>query len=546
MNLSIKEIEMNFENAFTEVIEDLRSSPLEIPVERLDLNSASEIEIIPTEGKKKKIVKRKRPELNLGEYIVPIPSSMTNGTQINEKQINNLLVKEAKKIRNELTKSNMATRELLKNAIEDDENDSVSSEDTISVNPDIPEKFTERQVIEYPEETNDPIKFPIDKFYLDMQATSFCCKYRIKIRAQPIYQNQKDAAKKICETFSNKQKVIQLLISRTQTGKTGCMIEFIYQYIQKFPIPLENIFIITPLSSTDWLNQTKLRFPEDIEKRIYHLPELLTKFKDDVDGKQNVLIIIDEAHCASLKKQTIQKLMCEDGLNWNLDTILENDIKIVQFSATPDGLIYGLMKREWPEQHYQVHLMNECEGYYGIRQMLTRTDKVVLKQAKDLNGRNKFGEWINDSKEEEVEENINELFGDMVAYGEPKYCIIRGHGSNFDNVKENIMRTADKYLRSSGQYDLFDWGLMEYIQDGNVECINDLLVVKPKKHTIILIKEKLKCSNTIIKKHIGVVYERLAKSVMDSFIIQGLLGRITGYERHDIICYTNIESLEKY
>jgi hypothetical protein len=73
-----------------------------------------------------------------------------------------------------------------------------------------------------------------------------------------------------------------------------------------------------------------------------------------------------------------------------------------------------------------------------------------------------------------------------------------------------------------------------------------LLKVKPKKHVIILIKEKLKCSNTIIKNHIGVVYERLAKVVMDSFIIQGLIGRATGYERHDIICYTNLESLEKY
>jgi hypothetical protein len=57
----------------------------------------------------------------------------------------------------------------------------------------------------------------------------------------------------------------------------------------------------------------------------------------------------------------------------------------------------------------------------------------------------------------------------------------------------------------------------------------------------------LKCSNTLCKTHIGVVYERCtAKDINDSFIIQGLLGRITGYGSHDIICYTNLDSIEKY
>jgi hypothetical protein len=457
----------------------------------------------------------------------------------------NKFKKLARKIRDIVPVELLNTTELVETESEDDV-ETVSSEESVSVNPDIPEKYTERQLVEYPEETKDPVKEPFDNEYLELQVSRFMISYKLKLRVQKIHQNQKDAAKNLCETFSNKQKVIQLLISRTQTGKTGCMIEFIYQYVQKFQIPMEHIFIITPLSSTDWKLQTKERFPEDVEKRIYHLPELMTRFRDDVENKKNVLILIDEAHCASLKKQTLQKLMSEDGLGWNLDKMFENDIKLVQFSATPDGLIYGLMKREWPEEHYHVHMMQEGQGYYGISQMMGRSDKVVLKQSKDLNGRNKNGLWLSDEKQEDVEENINEIFTDMVSYSEPKYCIIRGHGSNFDYIKENIFSTADKFLRSNGQYELFDWKIKEYIQDGNIDLINDLLKVKPKKHVIVLIKEKLKCSNTIIKTHIGVVYERLAKSVMDSFIIQGLIGRITGYERHDIICYSNLESLEKY
>ena len=524
----------------------------------MDLSKENDNNSSENVAKKKKVTKKVKPEIQLPEYIVPISANITS-----EKKMYKILKKEGARIKRVLktvkptifniiedddsvSDISMDTCLEVENVTNIDDNISVVSEDTVSIEPDIPAKFTERQVPNYPEKSGNPIKEPIDHFYLEMQVLSFTCKYKIKLRVQPIYQNQKDAAVKLCETYTNTQKVIQLLISRTQTGKTGCMIEFIYQYIQRFKIPIEHIFVITPLSSTDWKIQTKERFPEDIDNRIYHLPELMTRFKEDVECKKNILILIDEAHCASLKRQTLQKLMSEDGLGWNLDKMFENDIKIVQFSATPDGLIYGLTKKEWPEQHYHVHMMEEGQGYYGIKQMMNRTDRVVLKQSKDLNGRDKFGEWISDKKQEEVEENINEMFTDMISYTEPKYCIMRGHGSNFENIKENILSTADKYLRSTGQYTLFDWDIKEYIQDGNIDVINDLLKVNPKKHVIILIKEKLKCSNTLIKKHIGVVYERLAKEIKDSFIIQGLIGRITGYERHDIICYTNIETLKNY
>ena len=429
--------------------------------------------------------------------------------------------------------------------IEDDDDDSVDSSESISVDPDIPIKYTERQLVVYPETTNDPIKIPSKKS-IKCKARSFGFDYEYILMGEPVYPNQIETAAKIVETFTNLQKVIQLIISRTQTGKTGCMINFISQYVENYEIPIENIFIISPMSSTDWVGLMKERCPASLEKRIYHLPKLNTQFRDDVEGKKNILILIDEAHCASLRNQTLHQLMSPSGLNWNLDTMMENDIKIVQFSATPDGLIYGLMKREWPEAHYEVHLMAQGNDYYGIKEMNARRDRTVLKQSKDLNGRNKFGIWLNEEKQEEVEEAVNELFSDMLSYKQPKYCIIRGRGLNVPYIIENLLSTADKYLRSTGQHNLFDWNIREYTQEGDIDVINELLCVNPKKHTFILIKEKLKCSHTIIKDHIGVVYVRLAQRVMDSFIIQGLLGRITGNIYHNIICYTNIDSLEKY
>jgi hypothetical protein len=53
-----------------------------------------------------------------------------------------------------------------------------------------------------------------------------------------------------------------------------------------------------------------------------------------------------------------------------------------------------------------------------------------------------------------------------------------------------------------------------------------------------------------VKHNIGVVVERKRSGDKDeqndSFTIQGLLGRLCGYEEHDCICYTNLASFEKY
>jgi hypothetical protein len=101
---------------------------------------------------------------------------------------------------------------------------------------------------------------------------------------------------------------------------------------------------------------------------------------------------------------------------------------------------------------------------------------------------------------------------------------------------------------------------------GNVEDISELLYKTPTKHTIVFIKEKMKCAQTLeyvvsdektgkttthnVKHNIGVVVERKRSGDKDeqndSFTIQGLLGRLCGYEEHDCICYTNLASFEKY
>ena len=45
---------------------------------------------------------------------------------------------------------------------------------------------------------------------------------------------------------------------------------------------IENIYIITGLSSCDWVDQTKDRMPEMIQKRVFHRDNIPNKFVDDL------------------------------------------------------------------------------------------------------------------------------------------------------------------------------------------------------------------------------------------------------------------------
>ena len=80
-----------------------------------------------------------------------------------------------------------------------------------------------------------------------------------------------------------------------------------------------------------------------------------------------------------------------------------------------------------------------------------------------------------------------------------------------------------------------------------VNINNDLLAIKPEKHTLILVKEMLRCAHTLKKEHIGVMYERAVTKDNDSAQIQGLPGRVTGYGvPDDIIVFTNLGTIDRY
>jgi hypothetical protein len=88
---------------------------------------------------------------------------------------------------------------------------------------------------------------------------------------------------------------------------------------------------------------------------------------------------------------------------------------------------------------------------------------------------------------------------------------------------------------------------MNYDKESDICDINSVLINPPTAHTFIFIKEKLRCAVTLEKQHLGILYERFTKSPDDAVIIQGLLGRATGYDNNgEMYVFTNIDSILKY
>lgn len=344
-----------------------------------------------------------------------------------------------------------------------------------------------------------------------------------------IFENQEIIASKVVSIFKNRKIINVMVVSKTQSGKTGSMCATIKQYLEDTSnlIPIENIYIITGLSSCEWKEQTKERIPESMQTRVFHRCELPCTFVDEIKDKKNILIIMDEIQVAAKKGQTIYKTFKNAGL-LNKTKLYENDIKILEYTATPDGTIYDLMK--WNDASSKI-LADVGDGYIGSFHLLKMGR---IKQYKELCGYDKETGEI----DETVFVNIQEIKNDIDNYSNPLYHIIRTkNGPEQDLTIQNFIKL----------FHIDTYNFIKYDRESEIEDINKTLTTKPEKHTFIFIKEMLRCAKTLKKRFIGVLYDRYSKNPDDTSIIQGLAGRDTGYDNNGIsICYTNISSIERY
>ena len=349
-----------------------------------------------------------------------------------------------------------------------------------------------------------------------------------------IHSNQTKVATEIFDCFndaSNGNSVINVMaVSPTQSGKTGIIFETIRLFIKETNISYKNIYVITGLSSVEWKKQTKDRLPDMLKSRVFHRCDLSSTFYKDIERKKNVLIILDEIQIASAKDQTIHKVF--DELNFmNLETLLKKNVKFLEITATPNGSIYDLAK--WGENFSKKIIVQPPEQYTSCFKLL---DEGRVKQFRDL-----CDDIIVDKKIVSAVENVQELKETIDEYfsDDFRFHFIRTKAAEGqDKTRYNFKNIFGENVK-----------IIEFDMENKESDVNNIVKEKPTEHTFIFIKEKLRCAKTIENKNlVGVYYERYTGSVPDDdVIIQGMLGRATGYnDNGDSIIYTNITSINKY
>ena len=314
------------------------------------------------------------------------------------------------------------------------------------------------------------------------------------------FDNQRNFGADIYKAFEDLNTTHVLAVAPTQSGKTGSMLAIINEFNQPSSphrVDLDNVFIFTGHSSTEWTNQTRARFPKSMESRILHRNQL-KKFIKMVQGLDNILILFDESHIAAKYGQTLYLLYKKLGF-FNIKRLYSKNIKIVHFTATPDSLINHV--GAW-QNSLKVLQMQVPDNYISVDHYL-HNNQVF--EAQPLLG--DFG-------------NIQALLK-HINLDDTFYHIIRtprGHKHH------DLLNDFKLYFKS------FDF---QFISEPSFKHdIYSLLLHKPTKHTFIFIIDKLRCAKSIHIQHAQIFYERYVINPNRDSIIQGLAGRCTGYHLH--------------
>lgn len=315
-----------------------------------------------------------------------------------------------------------------------------------------------------------------------------------------VYDNQKEVALDIVNSFMCDDVCLAVLIAEMQVGKTGaCLATAFYMCTHlddEKLVDKDNVVIITGLSDSDWKKQTELSMINSFKNNVFHrgnfkdkrLVELLKKGK-------NMLIIIDESHIASQISQQMS-LLLKDVDILNIDNLKQRNIRILQVSATPGATLQDAL--EWGTNS-KIFKLVPSHKYVGFQE-LQLADKI--KEALDLS---KY-------------DNVKKLATFITCeYKTPKYHIVRVKG------KYNIMKNVETLCTIKG------WEVLNH--NSQDRCDEDILEVAPTKHTFILIKEFWRASKRLCDAHIGVVHEAFVKTADANANAQGLAGRCCGNDK---------------
>jgi len=287
------------------------------------------------------------------------------------------------------------------------------------------------------------------------------------------------------------------------------------------------------MSNTEWVDTIKRDCPHVLAKNVFHRPKIGGKGKntlnvDDLRGKKNILLIIDEvdvATKATKKKQTIHKALEAAGI-LDMNYMRENNVRIVAISATICEEFRAMKK--FGEDNAKSYSMTIPNEYVGVE---TMKNKGILKPAPVIKSIKQMVKFI-----------INAL--SYFGKNDPRVHIIRG-----------TKKTRDYVVAACGELNIpiYDHWDKSKLSHKDLEKI-----FNTEQHVVIFVKNMFGRADFIpneMKMKIGFWMDKQVKekSRNANVQLQAGIGRMSGFYMGELVkghkmgyIFTNLNSVDEY
>ena len=314
------------------------------------------------------------------------------------------------------------------------------------------------------------------------------------------FPNQRDAANKIIDEFCS-GKMYCLLRADVQSGKTGT-----YQYLIRLMLEMgfiDRAYILCGSHEIELITQCKADIAE-WHPRHRHLVQVLFRqhFERNMMDIRRTLIVVDETHLVCGKDQTLSTFLQRHELTLSGTTprMVEQSTYILSVDATPfaeeSAIIHG---NSLPKGRV---VLENSEGYFGPHDYFRNG---LIHETFDIGA-----------------QKAN--FIELIKRFPRKYLLVRVAKRNkqYKSLMEACRGICNVVYFTS-----------ERPSTRVVQIELQQLETAPARTTIVILDGRLRCGKRVPKKHVAVVWETSAAANTDT-IIQGLLGRMSGYEGDDV------------
>ena len=357
-----------------------------------------------------------------------------------------------------------------------------------------------------------------------------------------LYENEKENARNIIRECIESGARWCSLLAQMQSGKTMSYYLAISEAIREDKV--EKGLIFCGSADKELKQQTEEKKDEFLDKYYnYLVDEILMHHKNaqklckklktliriawssdlkkiDPDKyRKNTFFVWEEAHFAQDKGMRTGEFLRTLGIDprGNKEQLAALGSYMLTVSATSFSEITA---NEQQGQDKVIIKAKTGSSYYGLKKMI-EANKICS-----------FGQDLKEGLKMALKFHFNPE--------KPSYAFVRiTSGIEIEEVKA----IAKEMKWKTVQYDSKNKEIQ--LSDDDENCIASVLKRAPHKHTLIILKQFFRMGKNICsKKHISFVMEMARDSTAD-VVLQGLLGRMCGYEEHNVIVWLHENIIEQ-